>query len=64
VARTRVTNGQQIAGIWVSAIADKLSQLLITSAHSGTQSNAAALVSDSVLRVLRAMGVECSRAKQ
>jgi hypothetical protein len=62
--RTRATNGEQIAGIEVSAHADKLSQLVITSAHSGAQPNAAALVSDSVLRVCREMGVECPRAKQ
>lgn len=58
------TNGQQIAGIKVSALGDNLSHLLVTSAHTGTQPNAAALVSDSVLRVCRDMNVECSRAQQ
>jgi hypothetical protein len=58
------TNGKQIAGLRVSSLADKLSQMLITSAHSGPQPNAAALVSDSVLRVCREMSVECSRAQQ
>jgi hypothetical protein len=58
------TNGQQIAGIKVSALGDNLSHLLITSAHSGQQQNAAALVSDSVLRVCKEMNVECSKAQQ
>jgi len=58
------TNGQQIAGIKVSALGDTLSHLLVTSAHSGTQPNAAALVSDSVLRVCQEMHVECSKAAQ
>lgn len=58
------TNGQQIAGMKVSALGDRLSHMLITSAHSGSQPNAAALVSDSVLRVCREMSVECSRARQ
>ena len=57
------TNGTQIAGIRVSALGEKLSHLLITSAHNGAQPNAAALVSDSVLRVCRQMSVECSPAK-
>src|SRR5262245_40516642 len=58
------TNGQQVAGMKVSALGDRLSQLLISSAHSGTQQNAAALVSDGVLRVCREMNVKCSRAGQ
>jgi hypothetical protein len=58
------TNGQQIAGIKVSALGDTLSHLLVTSAHSGQQPNAAALVSDSVLRVCKEMNVECSKASQ
>lgn len=58
------TNGQQIAGIKVSALGDDLSHLLVSSAHTGSQPNAAALVSDSVLRVCKDMNVECSRAQQ
>ncbi len=57
------TNGEQIAGIKVSPLSDTLSHLLITSAHSGTQPNAAALVMDSVLRVCKEMNVECSPAR-
>lgn len=56
------SNGRQIAGIKVSALGDDLSHLLVTSAHSGTQPNAAELVSESVLRVCRELNVVCSRA--
>src|SRR5262249_9724597 len=38
------TNGQQIAGIKVSALGDELTQMLISSAHQGNQPDAAALV--------------------
>jgi len=58
------TNGAQIAGIKVSPLSDDLSHLLVTSAHSGSQPNAAALVMDSVLRVCREMNVGCSAATQ
>ncbi len=58
------TNGEQIAGIKVSALGDNLSHLLVTSAHAGAQPNAATLVMDSVLRVCKEMAVECSRAQQ
>jgi hypothetical protein len=56
------SDGQQIAGIKVSALGDDLSQVMVSSAHTGAQPNAAALVSDAVLRVCREMNVECSRA--
>jgi hypothetical protein len=58
------TNGEQIAGIKVSALSDTVSHLLVTSAHAGAQPNAAALVMDSVLRVCREMNVECAPAQQ
>lgn len=58
------TNGQQIAGMKVSALGDRLSHMLITSAHSGAQPDAAALVSDAVLRVCRSMQVTCSPARK
>lgn len=58
------TNGQQIAGIKVSPLSDDLTHMLITSAHTGTQPDAAALVLNSVLRVCKEMNVECSQAKQ
>jgi hypothetical protein len=58
------TNGQQIAGIKVSALGDDLTHMLISSAHQGNQPDAAALVLNSVLRVCAEMKVECSRAQQ
>lgn len=58
------TDGQQIAGIKVSALSDDLTHLLISSAHKGNQPDAAALVMNSVLRVCGEMKVECSRAQQ
>jgi len=58
------TNGQQVAGIKVSALSDELTHMMITSAHTGNQPNAAALVMNGVLRVCRDMNVECSQAKQ
>ncbi len=57
------TNGRQIAGIKVSALGDNLTQLLISSAHTGDQPNASVLVMSSVLRVCKEMGVECSPSK-
>jgi len=58
------TNGEQIAGIKVSALSDTVTHLLVTSAHAGSQPNAAALVMDSVLRVCKEMNVQCAPAKQ
>jgi len=57
------TNGRQIAGIKVSALGDNLTHLLVSSAHTGDQPNASVLVTSSVLRVCKEMGVECSPAK-
>lgn len=62
--QVQFTNGQQIAGIMISPLGEKLAQMVITSAHNGSQPNAATLVSDGVLRVCREMKVECSRATQ
>jgi hypothetical protein len=58
------TNGTQVAGIKVSALGDNLSHLLISSAHTGNQPNAAELVLNGVLRVCKDMNVECSQARQ
>lgn len=58
------TNGQQIAGVKVSAIGEDLTHMLISSAHVGSQPNAAQLVLNGVLRVCREMNVECSQAGQ
>jgi len=58
------TNGQQVAGIKVSGLSEQLTHMMITSAHTGNQPNAAGLVVNAVLRVCKDMNVECSQAKQ
>ncbi len=58
------TNGNQIAGIKVSPLGDALSHMMISSAHTGSQPDAAALVMNAVLRVCKDMNVECSQARQ
>jgi len=58
------TNGQQVAGIKVSGLGDRLTHMMITSAHTGNQANAAELVLNGVLRVCKDMSVECSQARQ
>ena len=58
------TNGQQVAGIKVSPLSDALTHMLISSAHTGSQQDASALVLNSVLRVCKEMNVECSQARQ
>ncbi|MFO1316731.1 MAG: hypothetical protein U1F58_14130 [Burkholderiales bacterium] len=55
------TNGVQIAGIVVNPLSDALTHMMITSAHTGNQPDAAALVLNAVLRVCRDMNVECSQ---
>lgn len=56
------TNGQQIAGIKLAALGENLTHMMISSAHTGTQPDASALVLNAVLRVCRDMKVECSQA--
>jgi len=58
------TNGQQIAGIKISALGDQLTHMMISSAHTGNQPDAAALVLNAVLRVCKDMNVECSQAQK
>ena len=55
-------DGGQVAGVKVNAMGDNLSQLLISSAHTGTQQNAADLVVDAVLRICGEMKVQCARS--
>src|SRR5580765_3229967 len=59
----KFTNGVQIAGLQVNALSDSLSQLMITSAHSGDQPSAAATILERVLKVCAELNVECSRAQ-
>ena len=44
-------------------LGDNLTHMMITSAHTGNQPNAAALVLNGVLRVCKDMNVECSQAR-
>jgi hypothetical protein len=53
------TNGEQIAGIKVSPLGDNLTHMMISSAHTGSQPDASALVLNAVLRVCKDMSVEC-----
>ena len=62
--QVQFTNGRQIAGIKVSSLGDNLSHLLVSSAHTGDQPNASALVMNSVLRVCKEMNVECAQAQK
>ena len=55
---------QQIAGIKVSPLGDKLTHMMISSAHTGNQPDASALVLNAVLRVCKDMSVECSQANR
>jgi hypothetical protein len=57
------SNGEQIAGLQVNALSDNLSQLMITSAHSSTQQNAATMIVERVLKLCTELNVECSRAQ-
>jgi hypothetical protein len=57
------TNGEQIAGLQVGALSDNLSHILISSAHTGTQQNAAAMILERILKLCADMNVECSRAQ-
>ena len=54
------TNGNQVAGIKVSPLSENLTHMMISSAHTGTQPDAAAMILNSVLRVCKEMNVECS----
>ena len=58
------SKGAQVAGIKVSSLNDQLTHMMITSAHTGNQPNAAELVLNGVLRVCKDMNVECSQSRQ
>ncbi len=59
----KFTNGVQIAGLQVNALSDSLSQLMITSAHSGNQPSTSTTILERVLKVCAELNVECSRAQ-
>ena len=57
------TNGEQIAGLQVGALSSTLSHIMISSAHTGTQPDASAMILERILRLCADMKVECSRAQ-
>ncbi len=57
------SNGEQVAGLQVNALSDNLSHIMISSAHSGNQQNAAAIILERVLKLCADMNVECSSAQ-
>lgn len=64
--QTRViqfTNGVQIAGLQVNPLSDKISQILITSAHAGDQQNVSSLILERILNFCSEMKVKCSQAQ-
>jgi hypothetical protein len=64
--QTRViqfTNSVQIAGLQVNPLSDKLSQILITSAHTGDQQNVSTLILERILTFCSEMKVKCSQAQ-
>ena len=57
------SNGEQIAGLQVGALSGTLSHIMISSAHSGAQPNASAMILERILKLCADMKVECSRAQ-
>lgn len=58
--KVEFSNGQRQAGITVTALGDKLSQLLVASTVLPGESSATSIVVDGVLRVCAQMKVHCS----
>lgn len=56
------SDGTQIGGIQVSALGDKLSQLLVSTAHPGVSTSETAKIVDRVIAVCDELGVSCQRA--
>jgi len=56
------TNGSLAAGMQISALSEKISQLLVVSTTSGK--TGASLVLNKIMRVCKEMGVKCQSADQ
>ncbi len=56
------SDGRQIGGIQVSALGDKLSQLLVSTAHPGVPGSVASKLVDRILGVCKELGVSCERS--
>ena len=56
------SDGRQIGGIQVSALGDKLSQLLVSTAHPGVGASVSSKLVDRILGVCQQLGVTCERS--
>ena len=56
------SDGKQIGGIQVSALGDKLSQLLVSTAHPGVPGAVTSKLVDRILAVCKELGVTCERS--
>jgi len=56
------TDGKQIAGIQVNALGEKLSQLMVSSAHPGVASSTTSTIVERILSVCKELNVACQRA--
>jgi hypothetical protein len=56
------SDGKQIGGIQVSALGDKLSQLLVSTAHPGVPGAVSSTLVDRILAVCKELGVSCERS--
>lgn len=57
------TNNVQIAGLQVNPLSDKISQILITSAHTGDQQNVSSLLLERILKFCADMQVKCTQSQ-
>ena len=53
------TDGQQIGGIQVNMLGDKLSQLMVSTAHPGVTTSTSSMIATRILAVCRELGVSC-----
>lgn len=56
------SDGKLIGGIQVSALGDKLSQLLVSTAHPGVPGSVTSTLVDRILGVCKELGVSCERS--
>ena len=59
--RVEFTNGTQIAGIQAVSLADNVTQLMVSSAHSSAPTSPTSTIVSHIVAACKAMNVECSR---
>jgi len=59
--RMEFTNGTQIAGIQAVSLADNVTQLMVSSAHSSAPTSPTSTIVQHIVAACKAMNVECSR---